>query len=314
MIFRQHVPEVNGTSLMEVHMRQRMSRACSRSCISAKELLLAIATILSQRPAAVSSSTQKPRFDNVTIIGLIFQKLLHGGNKILLTFAIAICSTPLFVPPSHAQLSGAISAETDSWFRGRSISRGQPVISGGLSYDDESGIYVDGSVAFTIGEQTQGPLSYIGSIGYATNIAPNVSVDSGAVVTAYTERYSGQANDTFVEFYSGISHKNITGRVRYSPNFQESDTQTVYFEIDAAKRLAEGLNLTAHAGLLQQVGGQGSLGERRSRYDLQLGLAQDIGLWTVRGTINYGGDRGGTFFMAPWRLQDAIIIGVVRNF
>lgn len=222
--------------------------------------------------------------------------------------------SPIYVTPSLAQVSGALSAETDSWFRGRSISRGQPVITGNLSYDDSSGIYADGSIAFTIGDNTQGPLSYIGSIGYAANIAPNISIDSGAVVTAYTERYSARANDTFVEFYSGISYKNITGRVRYSPDFQELNAQTIYVEFDTAKRLADGLNLTAHAGLLQQVGGSGSLGERRSRYDLQLGLAQDISLWTVRATINYGGDRGGTYFSSPWRVRDAIILGVSKSF
>lgn len=225
-----------------------------------------------------------------------------------------IFSAPLFITPLHAQVSGSLSAETDSWFRGRSISRGQPVITANLSYDDSSGIYVDGSTAFTIGEQTQGPLSFTGVIGHAANIAPNISIDNGAVLTAYTDRYTGQANDIFVEFYSGLSYKNITGRIRYSPDFQELDAQTLYFELDAAHRLADGLNATAHAGLLQQVGGNGSLGERRFRYDLQLAIAKDIDLWTLRASVNYGGDRGGTYFAGPFRLRDAIILGVSRSF
>ena len=216
--------------------------------------------------------------------------------------------------PSFAQVSGSVSAETDNWFRGRSISQGQPVISGSLSYDDKSGVYSGATVAFTIGEQNQGPLSFIGLLGYAKNIDTNLSIDTGATVTAYTDRYSGMANDTFVEFHTGLSYKNLTGRVRYSPNFQELNAQTIYIELDKSHRLGDGFNILAHAGLLQQVGGSGSLGERRSRYDLSLGVSKDIGLWNINGSINYGGDRGGTYFSGPWRIEDAIIIGVSRSF
>lgn len=151
-------------------------------------------------------------------------------------------------------------------------------------------------------------------MGYAKNIDTNLSIDSGATVTAYTERYTGMANDTFVEFHTGLSYKNLTGRIRYSPNFQEFDAQTIYIEFDAIHRLGDGFNASAHAGLLQQVGGSGSLGERNSRYDLSLGVSKDIGLWSINGTINYGGDRGGTYFSGPWRLRDAVIIGVSRSF
>lgn len=215
---------------------------------------------------------------------------------------------------SHAQVSGSVSAETDSWFRGRSISQGQPVISGSLSYDDKSGIYGGTTVAFTIGEQNQGPLSFVGLIGYAKNLDTNISIDTGATVTAYTDRYTGMANDTFVEFHTGLTYKNLTGRVRYSPNFQELNAETIYIEVDAAHRLGDGFNVLAHAGLLQQVGGAGSLGERNSRYDLSLGISKDIGLWNINSSINYGGDRGGTYFSGPWRVRDAIIIGVSRSF
>ncbi len=215
---------------------------------------------------------------------------------------------------SHAQISGSVLAETDSWFRGRSISQGQPVISVNLSYDDNSGIYGGTAIAFTLGEQNQGPLSFIGSLGYAKNIDTNLSTDIAATVTTYTERASRMANETFVEFHTGLTYKNLTGRIRYSPNFQELDAQTIYMEVDAAHRLGDGFNMLAHAGFLQQIGGVGSLGERNSRYDLSLGVSKDIGLWNINGSINYGGDRGGTFFSGPWRIRDAIILGVSRSF
>lgn len=169
-------------------------------------------------------------------------------------------------------------------------------------------------MAVTIGEQTQGPLSYDLLVGYSKNIAPNLSFDSGATITAYTERYSGKANDTFVEFHTGLAYKNIAGRVRYSPNFQELDAATIYIETDAVENLGSGFNLSAHAGLLQQIGGSGSLGERRFRYDLSAAISKDINLWSINASINYGGDRGGTFFSGPWRVRDAVIIGVSRNF
>lgn len=235
---------------------------------------------------------------------------MKNGLAYILSASLFIISAQI----SHAQVSGSLSAETDNWFRGRSISQGQPVISGSISYDDSSGIYGGTTVAFTLGEQNQGPLSFVGLLGYAKNIDTNLSIDTGATVTAYTERYSGMANDTFVEFHTGLSYKNLTGRVRYSPDFQELNAQTIYIELDTFHRLGSGFNATAHAGLLQQVGGSGSLGERRSRYDLSFGISKDIGLWSVNGSINYGGDRGGTYFNGPWRVRDAIIIGVSRSF
>ncbi len=252
-----------------------------------------------QHRTAVSSSTQKPHLCKI---------------KTSLAYIISASFFAISAQPSHAQVSGAITAETDSWFRGRSISQGQPVISGSLSYDDKSGIYGGTTVAFTIGEQNQGPLSFVGLIGYAKNLDTNISIDTGATVTAYTDRYTGMANDTFVEFHSGLSYKNLTGRVRYSPNFQELDAQTIYVEVDTVHRLGDGFNILGHAGLLQQVGGSGSLGERRSRYDLSLGVSKDIDLWSINASINYGGDRGGTYFSGPWRLRDAIILGVSRSF
>lgn len=234
--------------------------------------------------------------------------------KTSLTHILSICIFIISAQISHAQVSGSISAETDNWFRGRSISQGQPVISGSISYDDKSGIYGGTTIAFTIGEQNQGPLSFVGILGYAKNIDTNLSIDSGATITAYTDRYTGMANDTFVELHTGLSYKNLTGRVRYSPNFQELNAQTIYIEVDAAHRLGDGFNILAHSGLLQQIGGSGSLGERRSRYDLTLGVSKDIDLWSINASINYGGDRGGTYFSGPWRVRDAIILGVSRSF
>ena len=102
--------------------------------------------------------------------------------------------------------------------------------------------------------------------------------------------------------------------MRFSPDFQDQNLSKLYIEIDTIKRLGDGFNATARAGLLLQVGGPGSLGERRARYDLQAGLSKDIGTWSINATINYGGDRGGTYFLGPFNLRDAIIIGVSKSF
>lgn len=236
------------------------------------------------------------------------------GTIISLPYIIPILLSFTILSPSHAQVSASVSAESDSRFRGRSESRGQPVITGSLSYDDLSGFYTGGTVTFTIGDEVQGPLSYTALIGYAKRIAPQISIDSGAVVIAYTDRYSGLANDTFVELYSGLSYQNITARVRYSPNYQEQNLSTLYTEIDALQRISENLSATAHAGLLSQLGGTGSLGGRRTRYDFQAGLVRDIGSWSVSGTFNLGGPSGGIYFDGPWSGRTALVIGISKNF
>lgn len=299
MEYRQHAPAENGILPMAALMQRRMSAAYLRLCKNAAKQHLEIVDRLLQKLIAAS---------------LLMLKPLLCKYKSGLVYIIAASFFIISAQASYAQVSGSVSAETDSWFRGRSISQGQPVVSGSLSYDDISGIYGGTTIAFTIGEQNQGPLSFVGLLGYAKNIDTHLSIDTGATVTAYTERYSGMANDTFVEFHTGLSYKNLTGRIRYSPDFQELNAQTIYVEIDTIHRLGDGFNASAHAGLLQQVGGSGSLGDRSFRYDLSLGLSKDIGLWSVNGSINYGGDRGGTYFSGPWRVRDAIILGVSRSF
>lgn len=299
MQYQQHALVENGILLMAALMLRRMLVACLLLCKNVANQPQTIVIRLLQNQAIVSLLMQKHHLCRMKF-----------GLSYLITVNIFIISSQ----SSHAQVSGTIAAETDIWFRGRSISQGQPVISGSISYDDSTGVYGGTTLAFTLGEQNQGLLSFVSILGYAKNIDTNLSIDTGATITAYTRRYSGMANDTFVEFHSGLSYKNLTGRIRYSPNFQELNAQTIYLEIDSAHRIGDGLNLLAHAGLLQQIAGSGSLGDRRSRYDLSLGIAKDIGLWNINANIYYGGDRGGTYFSGPWRIRDAIIIGVNRSF
>lgn len=220
----------------------------------------------------------------------------------------------MIISPAHSQVSASVSAANDNRFRGRSDSRGQPVISGSVSYDDLSGFYTGGTITFTIGDEVQGPLSYSALIGYATRVGPQVSIDSGAVVIAYTDLYSGLANDTFIEFYSGISYKSITGRVRYSPNYLEQNLSTIYAEVDALQRITDSLSATLHAGLLSQIGGPGSLGGRRSRYDFQASVSQDLGSWDISGAFTFGGPGGGVYFDGPWSGREAIVISVSKSF
>jgi len=230
--------------------------------------------------------------------------------------AYIICAAIIFLPSEnvYAQISGSISADSDSRFRGRSESRGQPVITGSLSYEDQNGIYGGGTITFTIGDETQGPLSYTAQIGYATKLNSKTSFDTGAIVVAYTDRYSGLANDTFVEYYTGLSYGSITGRARYSPNYQEQGLSTIYLELDTFKRIAKDFNITAHAGLLSQVGGAGSLGGRRSRHDFQIALIKDIKFWSINGAFNLGGPSGGPYFDGPWSGRRAFTFGVSRSF
>lgn len=215
---------------------------------------------------------------------------------------------------AQAQVGASLSVDSDYRFRARSLSGGKPVATIAVSYDDRSGVYSGAAVTGVLTGQKAGQLvSQQLYIGYARMVASDVDVDVGVSAYRYTSAYSAGRRELFGEVYIGATVGDVAGYVRYSPNYYGNAGPVVYFDIATNSEIAESMRLYTHAGLLIQASGAARLGSRRSRYDLQAGLAHESGRLTVKAEVTFGGPDD-AYFGGVWRGRSSLQIGLQRRF
>jgi uncharacterized protein (TIGR02001 family) len=228
----------------------------------------------------------------------------------LLLAAMLGCATP-----AAAQFSGSLAIRTDDRFRGRSLSQGRPTMALNLSYDHPTGLYLDVVVRGMLARH-EGPqlLSVEENFGFAKQIRPNLSIDVGVTNSDYTKYYNGLRSAHYQEFYVGVITKEISAHLHYSPRyFGIDDYSTLYGGLDGAVPLTERWRLTAHVGVLQQVGGRTLGTSGRTHFDYRLGAAVRFGPidllveWT-------GGGPGRDFYAHKYHSKNAVVAGANLSF
>lgn len=208
-----------------------------------------------------------------------------------------------------------ITAQNEDRVRGRSASRGRPITAASISYEDDAGILVGGSVSLTLDiNDNPDVLLYQGFASYARSISKDLSADIGIIVNSYTENYAGQEDDTLIEAFAGLSTQGISGHVRFSPDYLNLGTATLYLELDSALPLGNDFSATAHLGALIGLDGDNSLGGTNYRYDTQIGLQKDLGRVSIFTNIVVGGPREGMWFAGPWMGRTGVVGGISYSF
>lgn len=226
-----------------------------------------------------------------------------------------ICISQFSFAPAHAQIVTTVSAQNDDRVRGRSASRGKPVTAASATYEDSNGILAGGSISLTLDDNDNPDvLLYQGFVSYASNISQDISADIGIIVNSYTENYAGLDDDTFVEAFAGLSTEGISGHVRFSPDYLNVGTATLYLELDSALPLGNDFSATAHLGLLLGLDGNNSLGGTNHRYDTQIGIQKDFKRISVFTNIVVGGPREGVWFDGPWMGRTGVVGGISYSF
>lgn len=207
--------------------------------------------------------------------------------------------------------------QSDYRFRGHTLSDGQPVGSVTVSYDDPSGFYAGGMLVGTIDD---GPelVAAQASLGYARRLTPDLSIDGGVSRTEYGDYPFGR-NVHYTEVYLGLATRNLTTRVRYSPDYYTSDWETLYVELDGGLEVAPELFVNAHVGQLTYLGDIGPYLVRHN-WDWRLGGSRRFGPWGVHLEAS-GRVAKEPRASAPPRNGDrlqtagtALVIGVTRAF
>ena len=161
--------------------------------------------------------------------------------------AILVCAV---AQSSAAQLSGTVAGVTDYRYRGVTFSDRRPAAQAGLTYDDASGWYT-GVFGSTVRLDPPGPAASrfqaIAYGGYATRVAPGVSLEAGGDYSAF----SGGNDFNYGELFVGASAENVSARIHYSPRYFGTSSNGIYGEINASHPLTDAVRLHLHVGFLR---------------------------------------------------------------
>lgn len=240
----------------------------------------------------------------------------RAGAPISYLLAGIFFATAALLAPfgAAAQVGGSISVKSDERFRGRSLSDGRPVATVDLSYDSKDGLYAGGSAtAILTGKNRAGLMGARTFAGYAARTSGGIGLDAGVAAYLFTNRYSGNRNDQYVEVYAGLSRGPLSGYLRFSPDYLGRGTPVVYADISAARQIAPDWRLSGHIGLLVQTSGAPDLGGRRTRYDTRIGVTRTFGPFEAQAAWTLAGP-GGRYFQGPWHGRSAVTLSLRRSF
>jgi uncharacterized protein (TIGR02001 family) len=225
--------------------------------------------------------------------------LLRAFGTVILAVSSACLATP-----ASAEIGATISFFNDARFRGFSVSDEDPIALLDLSYDAPSGVYLAASGAVVASSDGVHPLALKLNGGYARRLPSGIALDAGIVHSRYSHYSTLISERSYTELYGGVAWKSVSARLYVSPHYFETDSPTLYGELENSLHLTPKLSLNGHVGLLVALRSEG-----RPTFDWRLGLTRQFGpisahaSWTGRGRMRRYDD-------AYTRPTNALVFGV----
>jgi uncharacterized protein (TIGR02001 family) len=184
---------------------------------------------------------------------------------------------------TRAQVSASLAVDTDYRLRGVSLTDGRPALGAALNYDTPVGLYFGGSVVAENAAR-EGPrlLGHAEYAGFALRGDGDLTWDFGVSNQAYAVRANRAYDLSYTEAYLGVSRRNLSAQVRYSPNYMKSGWNTLYFGLDGAFHPVDGLRLSGHVGRFEPLSMRNVKGGLWSRWDFKATLAKELPRGEVR--------------------------------
>lgn len=147
---------------------------------------------------------------------------------------------------AQAEITGTITAVSDYDFRGQSQSSGDPALQGSIDWTSELGLSA-GIWASTVdfGSGTDSNVEIDLYAGYEMSLSDALSWNIGAVYYLYQP--NGDDVD-YLEISTGLSYKDFSAKVSFSPDFVNSDETAWYAEANYSIALPQDFSLDLHAG------------------------------------------------------------------
>lgn len=211
--------------------------------------------------------------------------------------------------PAHAQLSASISATSDFRLRGISVNGGALALTGGVAWDDRSGVFAGASITGGDTRRFGGQLlGHNEVIGYAARLRPGLAWEVGVANTQVFSNVYSRFSGNYTEVFAGISSETLSARVSLAPEFIVPGLTAGYLDLNAAFHPAPDLRVFGHGGLLVPLAGATPAVLPRARYDLRLGIAAEFPHAEIQlAWVRSGAGEG---FLAPRRqAADVLQIG-----
>jgi uncharacterized protein (TIGR02001 family) len=208
--------------------------------------------------------------------------------------------------PAHAQVAGGINIESDYRVRGYSMSAGQPTAAARISYDDNSGLYLNALAIGELGRDHPRFLGVEGNIGYARRLTQTLTMDGGVLRSEYRPSYAGGSARKYTEGYIGLSIGAVSGRVSVSPDYFRPGVTTVYGELQGTIEPIRNWRMSAHVGALNYLSTPVTYGNRPTRYDWRVGVAREFRAIELHAALS-GGGPGREFYSGSSRDRDASV-------
>jgi len=217
--------------------------------------------------------------------------------------------------PAVAQVSGAVSAESDFRLRGYSVSGGRPVGSARLGVDDESGVYADASATVVL-TRNDGVrfLGYQVDAGVAKRLGGDWVIDLGIAHNQFRAAYVGGYPLTYTEGYIGTTRGPVSAYLFVSPNYYRPGFWTVYGQVEATVMPARDWRLMAHVGSLHHLYTPEPYTLRHETlYDWRVGATRAFGSLELHLNVS-GGGPGRQYYYGQSQSRTAVVAGASLSF
>jgi uncharacterized protein (TIGR02001 family) len=158
--------------------------------------------------------------------------------------------------PAQADVSATVTIASDYDFRGITQNALDPAFQASLDWEGESGLYAGlwgSNIDFgDDGGEGVDPVDLNVEVDFILGYAGSFTEDLGYDVGATYYKYLGDDNSgvdfDYLEVYTGLSWKILSGTIWYSPDFSNSGETAWYGELNAGIPLPAEFTLNLHAG------------------------------------------------------------------
>ncbi|RUL69421.1 TorF family putative porin [Dyella choica] len=184
----------------------------------------------------------------------------------------------LFAMQARAQLTGSASFVSDYRFRGVSLSDDRPAAQLSFDYDWPASGWYAGSMMSNVRLDSRHAAQLLGYAGYAHRLNADFSWEGGVRYT----RFSGHESYAYAEAYTGLTFRQLTGRIYYAPNYFKAGYAVWYAELNDSHALAGPWYAFAHAGYLRRAGDVAEYHVSRFHSDFRAGIGFALQPWNFQ--------------------------------
>ncbi|MFK2892922.1 TorF family putative porin [Dyella flagellata] len=174
----------------------------------------------------------------------------------------------LFAVQARAQMTGSATFVSDYRFRGVSLSDDRPSAQLSFDYDwPASGWYAGGMMA-NVRADSRHAAQLLGYAGYVHRLNADISWEGGVRYS----RFTGHESYAYAEAYTGLTFRQLVGRIYYAPSYFNGGVAVWYAEVNDSFALSGQWYALAHAGCLRRAGNVTEYQASRFRSDFKAGI------------------------------------------